>query len=227
MAWSAGAQLAIPYTPHTLSLHASNVNTGTLQGSSRGAGGVRYGFEFTIPVTLSRYLGRGSQPAVEAAAPAPVPAVDSLAAAAAADSVVADSVVVVQRPDTAAAAPMVAQAPSAPSDTTAAKPEAKTPEAPVKKPAPAPRRTARRASTVAVAIEGFKFVPARLEVAVGTTVVWTNRDQVVHTATADNRSWDSGLIQPGATWRRTFDRPGTYPYHCTPHPFMKGVIVVR
>lgn len=55
--WSAALQLAIPYTPHTLSLHAANTSTATLQGSSRGLDDVRYGFEFTIPVTLARYFG--------------------------------------------------------------------------------------------------------------------------------------------------------------------------
>lgn len=69
VAWSAGVQLRIPMSPHTLSLHASNANTTTLQGSSRGAGGVVYGFEFTIPLTLARYFGRRA-PASAAAVPA-------------------------------------------------------------------------------------------------------------------------------------------------------------
>ncbi len=56
-AWSVGLQLAIPATPHTLSLHLSNARTTTLQGSSFGDGETRYGFEFTIPFTLSRYFG--------------------------------------------------------------------------------------------------------------------------------------------------------------------------
>jgi plastocyanin len=64
-------------------------------------------------------------------------------------------------------------------------------------------------------------------VTAGTTVEWTNRDQVEHTITASDGSWDSGLIAPGGTWRHTFDTPGTYAVHCTPHPFMKGEIVVR
>ena len=59
MAWSAALQLAIPYTPHTFSLQAANTNSATLQGSSRGSGSVRYGFEFTIPVTLARWFGGG------------------------------------------------------------------------------------------------------------------------------------------------------------------------
>jgi plastocyanin len=56
-AWSAGLQLAIPYTPHTLSLQASNTSTTTLEGASVGIGETRWGFEFTVPLTLSRYFG--------------------------------------------------------------------------------------------------------------------------------------------------------------------------
>jgi plastocyanin len=59
VAWSAGAQIRIPTTPHTLSLHVTNTNTATLQGSSRGSDKVRSGFEFTIPLTLSRWFGGG------------------------------------------------------------------------------------------------------------------------------------------------------------------------
>ena len=70
--WSAGVHVALPNTPHTLSIHASNANTGTLQGLSRGGGVRRYGFEFTIPLTLSRFLHPN--------AVAPTPPVDSLAA---------------------------------------------------------------------------------------------------------------------------------------------------
>jgi plastocyanin len=64
--WGAGLQLGIPFTPHSLSLHASNTTTSTLQGSSRGVpgsvgavGGTRWGFEFTVPITFSRYFGGG------------------------------------------------------------------------------------------------------------------------------------------------------------------------
>jgi plastocyanin len=72
LAWSAGVQLQIPLTPHTLSIQASNANTTTLQGASFGVSpagneflGVPYwGFEFTIPFTLSRYFrgGRRERP---------------------------------------------------------------------------------------------------------------------------------------------------------------------
>src|SRR4051812_11265485 len=58
VAWSAGLHLAIPLTPHTLSLQATNTLVNTLQGASRGTSDTRYGFEFTIPLTLSRYFGK-------------------------------------------------------------------------------------------------------------------------------------------------------------------------
>src|SRR6185436_6019550 len=59
VAWSAGLQIRIPTTPHSLSLHVTNTNTATLEGSSRGGDKVRGGFEFTIPLTLSRWFGGG------------------------------------------------------------------------------------------------------------------------------------------------------------------------
>jgi len=78
-----------------------------------------------------------------------------------------------------------------------------------------------------VEMRAMAFAPTRIEVSAGTTVAWTNRDQLEHTITADDGSWDSGPIAAGATWRHTFDQPGTYAFHCTPHPFMTGVVVVK
>jgi plastocyanin len=69
-AWSAALQLAIPLTPHTLSLQVANTTTSTLQGSSRGSDTRRYGFEFTIPITLARYFGKRSETANAAEAAA-------------------------------------------------------------------------------------------------------------------------------------------------------------
>src|SRR5918995_87228 len=72
VAWGAGINLAIPRTPHSFSLHATNVNNASLQSSSRGTGTTRYGFEFTIPITLSRYFGNGGSPP-PGGAPPPAP----------------------------------------------------------------------------------------------------------------------------------------------------------
>jgi len=58
-AWGAGLQLSIPATPHSLSLHAGNVGTGTMEGGSRGSG-TRWGFEYTVPITIRRYAPQQS-----------------------------------------------------------------------------------------------------------------------------------------------------------------------
>lgn len=72
IAWSGGLQLGIPGTPHSMSLHATNTNTTTLEGLSRGTGTVRYGFEYTVPIHLDRFRRR------RAPAPAPeAPAADA------------------------------------------------------------------------------------------------------------------------------------------------------
>jgi len=71
------------------------------------------------------------------------------------------------------------------------------------------------------------FSPNRIAIAAGKTVTWTNNDQLVHTISANDGSWDSGPIEPGKTWSHTFAAAGDYAFHCTPHPFMKGVVVVR
>lgn len=78
-----------------------------------------------------------------------------------------------------------------------------------------------------VVVENLEFGTARLEVAPGTTVRWVNRDPVVHTATSDDGSWSSPAIEPDESWERTFEEPGTYEYHCEPHPFMTGTVVVN
>ncbi len=70
VAWGAALQVAIPTTPHTLSLQVVNTNTATMQGASKPTGETRYGFEFTIPVTLSRYFGGGGDERTPEAPPA-------------------------------------------------------------------------------------------------------------------------------------------------------------
>lgn len=79
-----------------------------------------------------------------------------------------------------------------------------------------------------VSIEQRQFAPRELTVNLGDEVTWTNRDgEQVHSVTADDGSFASGLIGSGHKWRHTFTTPGTYTYHCTPHPFMKGTVIVR
>jgi plastocyanin len=82
-----------------------------------------------------------------------------------------------------------------------------------------------RSGTVDVAIKNFAFSPANLTVTVGTKVVWTQDDSTVHTVT-DAGQFDSGTLAQGATYSRTFTTPGTYPYICSIHTYMKATITV-
>jgi uncharacterized repeat protein (TIGR01451 family) len=71
------------------------------------------------------------------------------------------------------------------------------------------------------------YDPSSLTIHVGDSVVWTNQGSIQHTVTADDGSFDSGLINSGATWTFTFTSAGTYSFHCAPHPWMKGTVVVQ
>jgi plastocyanin len=80
--------------------------------------------------------------------------------------------------------------------------------------------------TVTVTIDGMRFQPERIVARPGDTVVWTNRDLVPHTATADG-AFDSGTLQPGASWRSAAPPKGSHAVRCTLHPTMKAVLVVE
>ena len=76
-------------------------------------------------------------------------------------------------------------------------------------------------------IRDLAYQPAQTEVAVGTTVTWTNSDTVPHTATHADGAFDSGILDPGQSFSYTFDEAGTFDYICLVHPEMKGTVVVR
>jgi len=79
-----------------------------------------------------------------------------------------------------------------------------------------------------VTIKNFKFGPDNLSVAKGTTVTFTNNDTANHTATATGaNAFDTGTLNQGATKTVTLDKPGTYSYMCSFHPFMHGTITVK
>lgn len=78
-----------------------------------------------------------------------------------------------------------------------------------------------------VQIRNFAFAQSQITVTPGTTVTWVNCDQDIHTSTSDGGVWSSGQLSPNALYTRTFATPGTFPYHCDPHPSMKGTVVVR
>ena len=71
----------------------------------------------------------------------------------------------------------------------------------------------------------MKFVPDRIEVAVGQTVTWTNRDFVPHTVTAPGI--ESGDLAEGKSWSMVAKEKGEIAYICRLHPVMKGVLVVK
>ena len=82
-------------------------------------------------------------------------------------------------------------------------------------------------TTHAVRIEGMKFIPERLEVAAGDTVVWTNKDFLPHSVTAREERVESGDLAPSKSWRFTARKKGDMPYICRLHPVMKGMLVVK
>lgn len=78
-----------------------------------------------------------------------------------------------------------------------------------------------------IAIRNFAFVPATITIKKGETVTWTNEDSVGHTATALDGTFDSGILQQGKSFSFTFTKAGTFDYKCTPHPNMRGKVVVE
>lgn len=158
-AWSAGIGIAIPGTPHTFSINASNGGAQTLQGVSRpkdlGPESVRYGFTFSAPLGSRTQWARIFQRA--------------------------------------------AVGPPGNRDTT----------------------------VVRVDVRAIAYAPREIRIRVGQTVEWRNEDPVVHTVTADDEKWGSGLLAEGGVYSRMFTEAGRYPYHCQPHPQMKAVVIVE
>ena len=78
-----------------------------------------------------------------------------------------------------------------------------------------------------VVIEGVQFSPPNLKIKAGDTVIWKNKDPFPHTATSNDKAWDSGAIETGQAWKFKAKNRGIYPYICTFHPTMKAVLVVE
>ncbi len=73
-------------------------------------------------------------------------------------------------------------------------------------------------------IKSFMFMS--VTVPTGTTVTWTNRDQIPHTVVAKDKSWRSAALDTGDSYSHRFDTPGQYDYFCSLHPQMVGRITV-
>lgn len=84
------------------------------------------------------------------------------------------------------------------------------------------------ASEVAVKIDNFSFSPATITVAVGTTIRWTNRDDIPHTVVSEDKTtFKSKVLDTDEQFTYTFTKPGTYSYFCSIHPKMTAKVVVQ
>jgi len=80
----------------------------------------------------------------------------------------------------------------------------------------------------AVSIDNFTFTPPAITVKAGTTVIWTNKDDIPHgIASADNAFQKSKALDTDDSFAFTFTTPGTYKYFCYLHPHMVGTVVVQ
>jgi len=82
------------------------------------------------------------------------------------------------------------------------------------------------AGAVQVGIVNFKFTPDSLTIKMGTTVNWTNHDDIAHTVSFTGSGVHSDVLAHNGTYSRTFGAPGTYAYICSIHPFMHGTVIV-
>lgn len=83
------------------------------------------------------------------------------------------------------------------------------------------------AMETAIRIDNFSFVPATVTIPAGTTVRWTNRDDIPHSVVADDKSFKSKALDTDDQFTYTFAKPGTYHYFCGLHPKMTATVVVQ
>ena len=86
------------------------------------------------------------------------------------------------------------------------------------------------ASTGAITIKNMMFTPPQISIQKGGTVTWTNNDSTAHTVIDDLSNVGgpaSGDIQPGSTYSFTFNKTGSFQYHSSTNPSMRGTIVVN
>jgi LPXTG-motif cell wall-anchored protein len=134
-----------------------------------------------------------------------------------------------EEPAPAPAAPTPAPAAPAPAPAPAPEPAEPAEPAPAtpKPEAGRDRAKAKAAASQTVTVSDFEFAPKGITVNVGDTVTWSNAGPTQHTATANDGSFDTGLLADGESGSHTFDQAGTFSYFCQPHPFMKGTITVQ
>ena len=84
-----------------------------------------------------------------------------------------------------------------------------------------------KAETTEVKIDNFSFGPGTLTVPVGTTVTWTNRDDIPHTVVSTEGAFKSKVLDTDEKFSFTFSKAGTYPYFCSIHPKMTGKVIAQ
>jgi plastocyanin len=91
-----------------------------------------------------------------------------------------------------------------------------------------PRPQSRPAVPMEVKIDNFSFSPETLTIAPGTTVKWTNRDDIPHTVVSDDKTtFKSKVLDTDESFSFTFTKPGTYRYFCSVHPKMTAKVIVQ
>jgi len=83
------------------------------------------------------------------------------------------------------------------------------------------------AANAEVKIDNFSFGPQTVTVPVGSTVTWTNRDDIPHTSVSTDGLFKSKVMDTDEKFSYTFAKAGTYPYYCSIHPKMTGQVVVK
>jgi plastocyanin len=78
-----------------------------------------------------------------------------------------------------------------------------------------------------VVIKDFMFAPVALTVKAGSVVSWTNQDNEPHTVASDAGVFRSGALDTNDSFSFKFDKPGTYRFLCSIHPYMVGTITVE
>ena len=78
-----------------------------------------------------------------------------------------------------------------------------------------------------VVVDNFSFAPATATIPVGTTVTWTNRDDIPHNVVSPEQKFKSPVLDTSEKFSHTFAVAGTYKYYCSIHPRMTGQVVVR
>jgi plastocyanin len=88
-------------------------------------------------------------------------------------------------------------------------------------------RAQQKPETTEVKIDNFSFGPGTLTVPVGTTVTWTNRDDIPHTVVSTEGAFKSKVLDTDEKFAFTFSKAGSYPYFCSIHPKMTAKVVVQ